>query len=351
MILITCLVLVAPCFSFQMDYLFIGIYDTNNENSSFIVLGYINGELFTHYDSDTSQMVPVASWANKLKTDYPNHWNQTTEVAKLANNDFIEEAKKKNHTRGDGTYVLQKVHSCLLDVNGDVYEQHKRKHHEVNKASFDLSNAEWETRNNTTIEKKTFESNSRVKQFLDMECTSWLQIYLKYSKESLTKKIPPHVQVSVIDLGNHREKLVCRADGFYPSNAKLSWTKNDQDMWLKATSSNALPNSDGTFHRWIEITVDSSTSSYYRCSVNHPGLQEPLIIGISGTTTYEISTSRSHQGFIISLFVIFLLLGFIYIMWNMKREQCMAIIEWCARGTRLYYQGLELDLDTTTYPY
>uniref|UniRef100_A0ACB8EF57 Uncharacterized protein n=1 Tax=Sphaerodactylus townsendi TaxID=933632 RepID=A0ACB8EF57_9SAUR len=73
-----------------------------------------------------------------------------------------------------------------------------------------------------------------------------------------------------------RETLICRAHGFYPKEIEVTWMKDGEDQKPDTFTGGVLPNSDGTYHTWLSIEVDSQERDRFRCQVAHDSLPEPL---------------------------------------------------------------------------
>uniref|UniRef100_A0A8D2J3X1 Ig-like domain-containing protein n=1 Tax=Varanus komodoensis TaxID=61221 RepID=A0A8D2J3X1_VARKO len=104
-----------------------------------------------------------------------------------------------------------------------------------------------------------------MKAYLEKICIEWLQRYLEYGKETLvTRGAAP----------DGRETLLCRADGFYPKEMEIAWTR-DGEVWTQDTFRGLVtPNADGTYHTWISAKIDPQERDRYRCSVGHDSLPD-----------------------------------------------------------------------------
>ncbi|KAH0630681.1 hypothetical protein JD844_013971 [Phrynosoma platyrhinos] len=115
------------------------------------------------------------------------------------------------------------------------------------------------------------------KAYLEEECIVLLRKYLDYEKETLRRKETPEVKVLVRKMDfESLETLVCRIHGFYPRGINASWRK-DGTVWEQGTFwAGVFPNSDGTYHTWLSIMIDSKERDRFRCHIEHDGLLTPL---------------------------------------------------------------------------
>uniref|UniRef100_A0AAQ5BHP9 Homeostatic iron regulator n=1 Tax=Homo sapiens TaxID=9606 RepID=A0AAQ5BHP9_HUMAN len=85
-------------------------------------------------------------------------------------------------------------------------------------------------------------------------------------------KVTHHVTSSVTTLR-------CRALNYYPQNITMKWLKDKQPMDAKEFEpKDVLPNGDGTYQGWITLAVPPGEEQRYTCQVEHPGLDQPLIV-------------------------------------------------------------------------
>uniref|UniRef100_A0A8C1DZT0 Ig-like domain-containing protein n=1 Tax=Cyprinus carpio carpio TaxID=630221 RepID=A0A8C1DZT0_CYPCA len=108
------------------------------------------------------------------------------------------------------------------------------------------------------------------KQYFSDICIEWLQKYVQYGKSSLQKTVSP--QVFLLQKSSS-SPVSCHATGFYPSEVKISWMKNDEDHDEDVDLGELLPNEDGTFQKTstIRITAEERKKNKYSCVVEHQG--------------------------------------------------------------------------------
>ncbi|XP_048344888.1 antigen peptide transporter 2 [Sphaerodactylus townsendi] len=101
-------------------------------------------------------------------------------------------------------------------------------------------------------------------------------VVLEGGKVTLQRTEAPTVKVAQKAGYDGRETLICRAHGFYPKEIEVTWMKDGEDQKPDTFTGGVLPNSDGTYHTWLSIEVDSQERDRFRCQVAHDSLPEPL---------------------------------------------------------------------------
>uniref|UniRef100_A0A3P8RC47 Ig-like domain-containing protein n=1 Tax=Astatotilapia calliptera TaxID=8154 RepID=A0A3P8RC47_ASTCA len=77
--------------------------------------------------------------------------------------------------------------------------------------------------------------------------------------------------------GHHPAMLVCSVYDFFPSEIKVSWLRDGQEVTSDVTSTEVMPNGDWYYqtHSYLEYTPRSGEN--ISCVVEHASLKEPLI--------------------------------------------------------------------------
>uniref|UniRef100_A0ACB8EF81 Uncharacterized protein n=1 Tax=Sphaerodactylus townsendi TaxID=933632 RepID=A0ACB8EF81_9SAUR len=130
------------------------------------------------------------------------------------------------------------------------------------------------------ITKRKWEAEKSIaeywKTYLEEICVEWLWRYLDYGKKTLLRTEAPAVKVARKAGYDGRETLICQAHGFYPAQIDVTWMKDGEDRKQDTLMGGVVPNSDGTYHTWRSIEVDSQERDHYQCQVAHDSLPEPL---------------------------------------------------------------------------
>ncbi|XP_059570133.1 class I histocompatibility antigen, F10 alpha chain-like [Alligator mississippiensis] len=108
-----------------------------------------------------------------------------------------------------------------------------------------------------------------ARAYLEEPCIEWLQKYLQHGKAALQSK-PPMAQVS--DKPSSRDGLTtlsCQVHCFYPKYVAVIWLKNGEAQPQETSCSGVVPSTDGTYHTWVTIEINSSSNHNYTCNVEH----------------------------------------------------------------------------------
>uniref|UniRef100_A0A8C6Y3H6 Ig-like domain-containing protein n=1 Tax=Naja naja TaxID=35670 RepID=A0A8C6Y3H6_NAJNA len=254
-------------FAFHEVFLHLHL-DPNQGQPHHVAVGFVDGQVFLHYDSHSRKMEPRVSWMEKVGKEDPNYWVRNTQMAR-----DTEEA-----SRGD------------LETLRLRYNQSKSLHTWQRMGGFDQYG--YDGRTFLTLTRRPSPGwkwdtspvyNRRGKAYLEEICIKWLEKHLSYGKETLLKREPPVVTMTRrTEVEDGMETHICRQHGFYPREIDASWTR-DGEVWLQDTFHGSVaPNADGTYHYWLSIRIDPKEKGRYRCHVEHDGLQKPLDLALEG---------------------------------------------------------------------
>nr|XP_061789619.1 H-2 class II histocompatibility antigen, A-U alpha chain-like [Nerophis lumbriciformis] len=84
--------------------------------------------------------------------------------------------------------------------------------------------------------------------------------------------------------------MICLIDHFFPPNIEVHWTKNGIVVSEGVTISRYYHNDDVTFHLLSTLTFTPKEGDIYRCTVEHPALDEPKI------TLFEVQLTYPNIG-------------------------------------------------------
>uniref|UniRef100_A0A8D0B905 MHC class I-like antigen recognition-like domain-containing protein n=1 Tax=Salvator merianae TaxID=96440 RepID=A0A8D0B905_SALMN len=65
--------------SHSMKYFYTGVSEPGQGLPQFNAVGYVDGQLFSQYDSNTHEALPQVSWIKEVEKEYPNFWEQETQ--------------------------------------------------------------------------------------------------------------------------------------------------------------------------------------------------------------------------------------------------------------------------------
>ncbi|CAI5659819.1 unnamed protein product [Oreochromis niloticus] len=138
-----------------------------------------------------------------------------------------------------------------------------------------------------------------------------------HDRAIIAKSVQPRVRIkSKTPLsGQHPAMLVCSVYDFFPSEIKVRWLRDGQEVTSDVTSTGTMANGDWYYqtHSYVEYTPRSGEK--ISCVVEHVSLSEPLITDwdpSSDKSTSESTTLTAIGASILTLGVILLLAGFIF---------------------------------------
>ncbi|XP_039206233.1 H-2 class I histocompatibility antigen, Q9 alpha chain-like isoform X1 [Crotalus tigris] len=317
-------VLRESCFgasSHSMKYFSSSISEPSQGLPHFVSVGYVDGQVFVHYDSNSRREQPRVSWMKKVGKEDPQYWDRETQRERGTEEEFKEslESLRLRYNQSEGLHILQWMYGCELQADGSKGGFMQLGYDGRTFLIFDKERLTWVApQPQAQITQRNWDAipglNQRHKSYLEEICIEWLERYLSYGKETLLKKEPPEVTMSSrTEVEDGMEMHVCRVDGFYPREIEAFWTR-DGEVWLQDTLRGSVaPNADGTFHTTLSIQIDPKERGRYLCHVEHNGLQEPLDVALE--------EPKSNLGIIIgcvvaglvSVFAIVGILAFIYI--------------------------------------
>ncbi|XP_058022348.1 major histocompatibility complex class I-related gene protein-like [Ahaetulla prasina] len=294
--------------SHSMKYFFSSISDPNPGQPQHVAVGFVDGQIFVHYDSNSRRMKPRVSWMEQVGKEDPNYWERNTQMARDTEEASRGDLKtlRVRYNQSNSLHTWQRMYGCELRADGSRAGFEQYGYDGRTFISFDKETLTWVAPDlQAQISKRKWEAlpvfNQRGKAYLEEVCIKWLQKHLSYGKETLLRTEPPMVTLSSrTEVEDGMETHICRVHGFYPREIDASW-RRDGEVWLEDTFYGSVaPNADGTYHYWLSVRIDPNERDRYRCHVEHDGLQEPLEV--------DLKEPKSSLGLIIGCFVAALVL-------------------------------------------
>uniref|UniRef100_A0A8C6Y5X0 MHC class I-like antigen recognition-like domain-containing protein n=1 Tax=Naja naja TaxID=35670 RepID=A0A8C6Y5X0_NAJNA len=248
-------------FAFHEVFLHLHL-DPNQGQPHHVAVGFVDGQVFLHYDSHSRKMEPRVSWMEKVGKEDPNYWVRNTQMAR----DTEEASRGDLETLSGGIQKFFTTSSLRADGSRGGFDQYGYDGRTF--LTFDKETLTWVAPDpQAQITKRKWDTspvyNRRGKAYLEEICIKWLEKHLSYGKETLLKRgdTGEHQGVTVVRGKTEVEdgmETHARLDGFYPREIDASWTR-DGEVW-----------EEETFHG----------EGRYRCHVEHGGLQEPLDLAL-----------------------------------------------------------------------
>ncbi|XP_039206223.1 patr class I histocompatibility antigen, B-2 alpha chain-like [Crotalus tigris] len=290
--------------SHSMKYFYSFISEPSQGLPQFVSVGYVDGQVFAYYDSNSQREQPRVSWMEEVGKDDPQYWDRNTQISRGTEEAFRRnlETLRRRYNQNESFHIIQWMYGCELYADGrkggfDHYGYDGRTF-----ITFDKERLTWVAlQPEAQITQRKVDAipglNQRKKAYLEEECIEWLEKHLSYGKETLLRtEIPVVTMSSRTELDDGMQIRVCRLDGFYPREIEASWTR-DGEVWLQDTFRGSVaPNADGTFHAWLSIQIDPKERGRYRCHVEHDSLQEPLDVVLKDPPMVTVNRTVVENG-------------------------------------------------------
>ncbi|XP_044531143.1 hereditary hemochromatosis protein [Gracilinanus agilis] len=267
----------------SLRYLFMGASHPDLGLPSFVALSYVDEHLFVCYDHESQKAKPRGPWLQKEEDEF---WVRMTQSLKGWDHMFIIDlwTIMDNHSRGQGSHILQVILGCEFLVE----DNKTRSFWKYGYDGQDYLTFHPDTMNWTAVQpeaqatKQEWEMNKiQAKQhraYLERDCPKQLQRYLEIGSEILNKKVPPLVRVSRHITDEGVITLRCQPQNFSPVNITLSWLWDGKQLTQGTELGDIHPSGDGTFQIWMTVAITPGEEQRYACQVEHPGLDQPLIM-------------------------------------------------------------------------
>uniref|UniRef100_A0A8C4Y843 Ig-like domain-containing protein n=1 Tax=Gopherus evgoodei TaxID=1825980 RepID=A0A8C4Y843_9SAUR len=269
-----------------LRYFYTAVSEPGPGLPQFTVVGYLDDQLFFHFDSEGKGAQPRAPW---IQAEGPEYWDRQTWIAKGWQEPFngnVRIAMEHYNQSGDEgpgcLHTFQYMYGCQLRADGSTGGFWQYGYDGRDFLSYDTRTPTWVAPSKEAeITKGKMEADRRLSQqqrdYLERKCVEWLQKYLGYGKETLQRRERPAVRVTGRDAPDGPTTLCCRAHGFYPRDIALSWLRKGESREQETWRGGVLPNGDGTYHAWATVELDPRERGLYRCHVEHESLAQPLV--------------------------------------------------------------------------
>ncbi|XP_072213911.1 class I histocompatibility antigen, F10 alpha chain-like [Excalfactoria chinensis] len=244
----------------------------------FVDVGYVDGEIFVHYDSTARRFVPRTEWmAANMDQQY---WDWQTEIAQSNEQksrvSLVNVARRYNQS--GGSHTRQWMYGCDILEDGTTRGYGQYGYDGRDFIAFDKDTMTFTAAVPEAVPtKRKWEEGGaaeRWKHYLEETCVQWLRRYMEHGKAELGRTEQPEVRV----WGKEADGILtlsCRAHGFYPRPIAVSWVKDGAVLGQDTHSGGIVPNSDGTYHTWVTIEALPGDGDKYQCRVEHASLPQP----------------------------------------------------------------------------
>uniref|UniRef100_A0A452J538 Ig-like domain-containing protein n=1 Tax=Gopherus agassizii TaxID=38772 RepID=A0A452J538_9SAUR len=267
----------------SLRYFYTAVSEPGPGLPQFTVVGYLDDQLFFHFDSEGKGAQPRAPW---IQAEGPEYWDRQTWIAKGWQEPFNSNVRiameHYNQSGVRGLHTFQYMYGCQLRADGSTGGFRQYGYDGRDFLSYDTRTPTWVAPSKEAeITKGKMEADRHLSQqqrdYLERKCVEWLQKYLGYGKETLQRRERPAMRVTGRDAPDGPTTLCCRAHGFYPRDIALSWLRKGESREQVTWRGGVLPNGDRTYHAWATVELDPRERGLYRCHVERESLAQPLV--------------------------------------------------------------------------
>uniref|UniRef100_A0A8C8SGB8 Ig-like domain-containing protein n=1 Tax=Pelusios castaneus TaxID=367368 RepID=A0A8C8SGB8_9SAUR len=248
----------------------------------FIAVGYVDGEQFMDYDSETRRAVPRADWIERYVQSDPQYWDGQTQNLQGSEAWFRVglNTLRGRYNQSGGFHTFQVMYGCERS-GGSVKGYYQIAYDGQDFISLDKERETWVAADDAArITKQKWDRErsmaQRYKAYLEQECVEWLRKYLEYGKETLQRTEQPQVQVSDRPSRDGLTTLSCWVHGFYPRSVAVVWLRKGEAVPQETIQWGVVPSGDGTYQTRVTIEIDPSKETDYTCCVEHSSRTEDL---------------------------------------------------------------------------
>ncbi|XP_046539467.1 MHC class I-like protein MILL2 isoform X3 [Equus quagga] len=291
----------SPAGTHTLRYDLVALAPGGPGKAQFLALGYFDDELFMRYDGESRRAEPRGlGIRTELRAET---WERETE-------DLIEKERQLRLTlaeimgqqgQGQGLHSLQATLGCELQRDLSTRGFWRLGYNGQDILTFDSETLTWTVDAHSAQHIKTLWETrgpraDLAKIFLYETCPAQLWRYLASWRGLLEKTVPPSVTVA------HSKNLVgriilrCRAFGFYPRDATLTWLLDGEPMHQGTFGPRAiLPSGDGTYQTWVATRISPREEQNFACHVGHHKLNitVPVVIGPQGRRAVHDAASAA----------------------------------------------------------
>nr|AAF03410.1 MHC class I antigen [Lithobates pipiens] len=266
----------------------------------FSIVGYVDDQEITNYNSDTRQTLPRTEWMKKVESDY---WDEETQIGRgaeaVSKHKYQTVMSRYNQT--GGIHIVQLMYGCDLRDDGRTEGYYQYGYDGRDFIYLDTERGIYiPTMNESQISTQRWnQSGVRwgeiQKNYLENLCIEWLKKYMNNGREDLERRVRPEVKVWGRAQQDGITRLQCLVYGFHPRPVDVKWMRNGKDHLPSDEMSPTLPHPDGTYQIRVSVEVQPRKPDTYSCHVDHSSLEKvltkkyepdnglplPMIIGIA----------------------------------------------------------------------
>ncbi|POI19203.1 hypothetical protein CIB84_017052, partial [Bambusicola thoracicus] len=178
-----------------MRYISTAMTDPGSGQPWFAYVGYVDGELFMQYDSNTRRFVPRTEWVKAAAAVDPEYWEWNTRNGQgqeqVDRVDLV--TLQRRYNQSGGSHTIQWMYGCDILEDGtmrgysqDAYDGRDFIAFDKDTMTFTAAVPEAVPTKRKWEEDRTFVEARR--QYLEETCVEWLQRYVEYGKAELDRR-------------------------------------------------------------------------------------------------------------------------------------------------------------------
>ncbi|POI19232.1 hypothetical protein CIB84_017024, partial [Bambusicola thoracicus] len=182
----------AACGSHSLRYFITAMTDPGPGMPRFVIVGYVDGELFGKYDSKSKSAQPIAE---KLPQDDQEHWNAQAQKAQEVELNFswFLGSLPERYNRSGGSHTMQKMFGCDILEDGSIRGYDQDAFDGRDYIAFDMDTMTFTAADPVAeITKRRRETEGtygeRCKYELGTVCIQNLRRYLEHGKAALKRR-------------------------------------------------------------------------------------------------------------------------------------------------------------------
>ncbi|XP_027562892.1 class I histocompatibility antigen, F10 alpha chain-like, partial [Neopelma chrysocephalum] len=185
----------------SLRYLDVAVSEPSPGIPQYLSMGYVDGIPFNRYDTERGRTEPLTPWM--AAGAEPGYWDGQTQINegnRLIAATNLETVGGRYNWSG-GLHTWQRLYGCDLLSDGSVRGSYQDGYDGQDFISFELGSGSFVAADGAAqITKRKWEHDGIVaeglRNYLGNICPEWLQKYVRYGREALERKDPPHVHVS-----------------------------------------------------------------------------------------------------------------------------------------------------------
>ncbi|XP_043852535.1 major histocompatibility complex class I-related gene protein-like [Dromiciops gliroides] len=290
----------APSESHSLQYNFFATFQSDGQDPSYSVHGYLDGESLLHYDSKSQRPEPRGSWLHGIVET--EAWSKENGNLKDFGEKFLRTLRNVmgQSNLSTDSHTLQAMLGCELSEDGNTRGFWRYGCDGETFLIFHPETLTWEAVHPAaSILKDAFEKEPREiknqKARVEGDCCQQLRSYLEVWKEE--KAVFPTLSVTQNKNQDGKVTLRCWAYSFFPWDINMNWVKDGRALNQSDQEGGLIqPRGDGTYQTCVSIDAHPEETNY-TCHVVHQGRNQTTSVALeSHSLQYNFFATFQSDG-------------------------------------------------------